>query len=604
METITFYSYKGGVGRTLAMANIALYLSRFGLDVCLIDFDLEAPGLHYKLANFLGTKKIKKGMVNFINDFFMENNFNKDLSEFSIQLLPKSENQGRITLIPAGNINSANYWKKLANINWNDLMYGENNQGIPFFLEFKELIKEVIQPHFLLIDSRTGITEMSGLCTSLLPDKVVFLITNNQENIEGAQQIYHSIKRVERLPNQKPIEVIFALTRVPFPTNIEEENLIKRITNQFLKSINESKLITSSDYEEEICVLHSERQLELSESILMSNESIIKETELKRDYLRLFSKIIPEKLIKPKVKSIVDEITNSANLLDDPDKIQIELESIVESYPHQKSIESLINFYFLRNENPLRILRLFDRLWDTYQIENIDMLKKYIQLVLKLTRYKFKKERIKINFNIIDKYIDKKPKIEIPILQKLAEIYKESGRYDRALEINYNLIDFSENKNDIIHEILENYRFSKKVDEAQKFLDNFSDDIESDVQLLTDKVRLLFSLKDYSEVKKIIEFNKEVNSFLKSNYSTTYLHILSELNYRKRLKEILDEKFFNAVNKRSIGNLISIGKQYIKYNFREDFLGKVMSLPEKNYILRELEGVINKRGAASLDRYT
>ncbi len=70
METITFYSYKGGVGRTLAMANIALYLSRFGLDVCLIDFDLEAPGLHYKLANFLDIKKIKEGMVDFIYDFF------------------------------------------------------------------------------------------------------------------------------------------------------------------------------------------------------------------------------------------------------------------------------------------------------------------------------------------------------------------------------------------------------------------------------------------------------------------------------------------------------------------------------------------------------
>ncbi|MBK7057003.1 MAG: AAA family ATPase [Leptospiraceae bacterium] len=43
MKTVTFYSYKGGVGRTLALANIAMRLSEFGKKVCILDFDLEAP---------------------------------------------------------------------------------------------------------------------------------------------------------------------------------------------------------------------------------------------------------------------------------------------------------------------------------------------------------------------------------------------------------------------------------------------------------------------------------------------------------------------------------------------------------------------------------
>lgn len=601
METITFYSYKGGVGRTLAMANIALYLSRFGLDVCLIDFDLEAPGLHYKLANFLDIKKIKGGMVDFIYDFFKHNNFNKDLSNFSIPIIPKTEKQGEITLISAGNIHSADYWKKLANINWNDLMYGENNQGIPFFLEFKELIREEIKPQFLLIDSRTGITEMSGLCTSLLPDKVVFFITNNQENIEGAQQIYRSLKRVDRLPTQNPIEVIFALTRVPFPKNIEEENLIKRIKHQFIKSINDPSMTINSTDINDICVLHSERQLELSESIIMSSESIMEETELKRDYLRLFSKIIPEELIRPKVKGIVDKITNSTNLLEDPDKMQNELESLVESYPHQKSIESLISFYFLRNENPLKILSLFDRLWNTYQIDDINLLKKYVLLVLRQSRYNFKHSRKKINFNIIDKYLDKEPKKDKRILQKLAELYKNSGQYNRAIEINYSLIDSSENKNEIIHEILENYRHSKKYEETKGFIENFSDCIENDVQLLTDKVRLLYSFKDYKDVKKIIDNSKEVDSYLKKNYSTTYLNILSDLKDKKKIKEVLDEKFKNAVNKNSLKEIVSLGRLYIKYNCRDDFLEKVYSLPEKDYILRQLNRLDKKRKITRLD---
>lgn len=41
----TFYSYKGGVGRSMALANVADRLCRCGLKTLMIDFDLEAPGL-------------------------------------------------------------------------------------------------------------------------------------------------------------------------------------------------------------------------------------------------------------------------------------------------------------------------------------------------------------------------------------------------------------------------------------------------------------------------------------------------------------------------------------------------------------------------------
>jgi predicted acylesterase/phospholipase RssA/MinD-like ATPase involved in chromosome partitioning or flagellar assembly len=41
----TFYSYKGGVGRSMALANIAKWFYLHGLRVVIIDWDLEAPGL-------------------------------------------------------------------------------------------------------------------------------------------------------------------------------------------------------------------------------------------------------------------------------------------------------------------------------------------------------------------------------------------------------------------------------------------------------------------------------------------------------------------------------------------------------------------------------
>ena len=49
MRVISFYSYKGGTGRTLLVANLAVYAARLGCSVVMVDLDLEAPGLAYKV---------------------------------------------------------------------------------------------------------------------------------------------------------------------------------------------------------------------------------------------------------------------------------------------------------------------------------------------------------------------------------------------------------------------------------------------------------------------------------------------------------------------------------------------------------------------------
>ncbi|MCP5047333.1 MAG: AAA family ATPase, partial [bacterium] len=167
METITFYSYKGGVGRTLALSNIAVYLSRFGQKVCIVDFDLEAPGVHYKLSEFF-PPPIEGGVVDYIHEFTSTGKVPGKLKRYVMNAVNLPEKHGNIQLIPAGNVLSTGYWKKLAAIDWHQLFYKEGGEGIPFFLELKEKIEKELKPDFLLIDSRTGVTEMSGVCTSIL----------------------------------------------------------------------------------------------------------------------------------------------------------------------------------------------------------------------------------------------------------------------------------------------------------------------------------------------------------------------------------------------------------------------------------------------------
>src|SRR3569833_142258 len=43
---VAFYSYKGGVGRSTALAIVARQLAREGFSVAVIDLDLEAPGIN------------------------------------------------------------------------------------------------------------------------------------------------------------------------------------------------------------------------------------------------------------------------------------------------------------------------------------------------------------------------------------------------------------------------------------------------------------------------------------------------------------------------------------------------------------------------------
>src|SRR4051794_22035741 len=52
-EIVTFYSYKGGTGRTMTLANVAWVLASTGARVLAIDWDLEAPGLQRYFRAFL-----------------------------------------------------------------------------------------------------------------------------------------------------------------------------------------------------------------------------------------------------------------------------------------------------------------------------------------------------------------------------------------------------------------------------------------------------------------------------------------------------------------------------------------------------------------------
>src|SRR5688500_1566192 len=76
---VTFYSYKGGVGRSMALANTGVILAQWGYRVLMIDFDLEAPGLEKFFSSLVDIPKVReqKGIVDFLSDYFLEKSQNQ-----------------------------------------------------------------------------------------------------------------------------------------------------------------------------------------------------------------------------------------------------------------------------------------------------------------------------------------------------------------------------------------------------------------------------------------------------------------------------------------------------------------------------------------------
>ena len=127
MRTITYYSYKGGVGRTLLVANTAKYLSTLGKTVFALDLDLEAPGLHYKFE--LGAEpkpsSVGSGVVDVLVQFLNGKLLPQSLDDY-ISQVEVADGAGSIHIMNAGTAPSGGYWRLLSQVNWYELFYGNS----------------------------------------------------------------------------------------------------------------------------------------------------------------------------------------------------------------------------------------------------------------------------------------------------------------------------------------------------------------------------------------------------------------------------------------------------------------------------------------------
>jgi len=196
---VTFYSYKGGVGRSMALANVAADLAAKGRRVVMIDFDLEAPGLD--AFEELNLKSGAPGLVEYVSEY-LATDIAPPVSGFVQEITHKKAGRGNLWVLHAGR-KDEEYNRLRAAINWEDLY--DNRDGAAFFENFKADIQQQFQPDYVFIDSRTGLTDVGGVCTLHLPDMVVLLFSLNEQNLQGISSVARVLRNAENAPLLLPV---------------------------------------------------------------------------------------------------------------------------------------------------------------------------------------------------------------------------------------------------------------------------------------------------------------------------------------------------------------------------------------------------------------
>src|SRR5262245_60944934 len=114
----TFYSYKGGVGRSMALANVGAVMAVEGRRVLLVDWDLEAPGLETyfrKGARLTGDPQSTPGVLDLLEARAREESLSWKTCLLKAEFFGTS-----LDLISAGS-KTDTYRQRVQQLNWDEL---------------------------------------------------------------------------------------------------------------------------------------------------------------------------------------------------------------------------------------------------------------------------------------------------------------------------------------------------------------------------------------------------------------------------------------------------------------------------------------------------
>lgn len=249
MYISTYYSFKGGVGRTMALVNVAVDLAKRGRRVLIVDFDLEAPGLDTFPS--LRTKRNSRGLVEYVLDY-LETDQGPAVSDF----VAESSVVENLLVMPSGAIDQG-YSANFAQIDWPTLY--EQRYGYLLFEDLRMQCEQDLYVDYMLVDSRTGFSDTGGICTRQLPDEVNLFFFPNEQNLRGLTKVVSDIRSEKENYREKSIKTNFVMSNVPDLD--DEDDILVEMKQRFQKQLS---------MEEEPLVIHRYESLSLLNQVIFT----------------------------------------------------------------------------------------------------------------------------------------------------------------------------------------------------------------------------------------------------------------------------------------------------------------------------------------------
>src|ERR1051325_53476 len=245
MYIVTFYSFKGGVGRTMSLVNVAAALANAGRRILIVDFDLEAPGIP-TFELFSGIADVP-GIVDYISDYLSSSRAPDAREYMTRRAVWETPSAGGIWLMPAGR-QQASYATRLHAVDWQQL-YAQH-EGYLLFEDLKAQWQTAIEDGFdyVFLDSRTGHTDVGGICTRQFPDAVVIMFFPNEQNLQGLVKVVADIRAEAASARRKSIKLHFVASNVPDLD--DEEDILQRrlVRSQELLSYKQDEALILHHY--------------------------------------------------------------------------------------------------------------------------------------------------------------------------------------------------------------------------------------------------------------------------------------------------------------------------------------------------------------------
>ncbi len=248
-------------------------LARRGKTVFILDFDLEAPGIDE--FNLSPNRKSRAGIVEYMTQFISTGQV-PPLADFVFKASTPEVEPGQIFVMSAGNKGERQYQIDLSKLDWKHLY--RKQKGFLFVENLKAAIEKDFQADYVLVDSRTGLTDVSGICTLQLPNLDVLLFNLNNQNVSGIAQIFKSIES-----NALGRDIPTLLVASPIPDVPEDVGIRKERFDFARKTIgaNVDMILPFDPYMsfKEMILTENERQRPLSRAYDLLAGEIIKQNK-------------------------------------------------------------------------------------------------------------------------------------------------------------------------------------------------------------------------------------------------------------------------------------------------------------------------------------